>query len=56
LIPPPQTLSPAIHKTENRYEVGNFSDEEQAKQRKIKSILNKLTPQNFDRLLYRSKK
>jgi len=55
LIPPPQTPSPAIHKTENRYEVGNFSDEEQAKQRKIKSILNKLTPQNFDRLFVQVK-
>lgn len=52
LIPPP---SPAIHKTENRYEVGKVSDEEQSKQRKIKSILNKLTPQNFDRLFVQVK-
>lgn len=55
LIPPPQTHSPAIHKTENRYEVGKVSDEEQSKQRKIKSILNKLTPQNFDRLFVQVK-
>lgn len=55
LIPPPQTPSLAIHKTENRYEVGIISDEEQSKQRKIKSILNKLTPQNFDRLFVQVK-
>lgn len=49
LIPSPRTL-PAIHKSENRYEVGKVSDEEQTKQRLIKGILNKLTPQNFDKL------
>lgn len=36
LIPPPQTHSPAIHKTENRYEVGKVSDEEKSKQKKDK--------------------
>ena len=50
LIPSPRTPLPAIHKAENRYEVGKVSDEEQAKQRMIKGILNKLTPQNFDKL------
>lgn len=48
LIPPP-----IIHKTDNRYEVGKVSDEEESKQRKIKSILNKLTPQNFETLFLR---
>ncbi|KAL2612493.1 hypothetical protein R1flu_024185 [Riccia fluitans] len=50
LIPSPRTPLPAIHKTENRYQVGRVSDEEHQKQRQIKSILNKLTPQNFDKL------
>jgi translation initiation factor 4G len=39
-----------MHKAEKKYVVGNVSDEEQAKQRQLKSILNKLTPQNFDKL------
>ncbi|KAJ7520114.1 hypothetical protein O6H91_20G066900 [Diphasiastrum complanatum] len=50
LIPSPQTPLPTIHKAENKYEIGKVSDEEQLKQRQIKAILNKLTPQNFDRL------
>lgn len=50
LIPPPQPSLPTIHKSENRYEVGKVSDEDQLKQRQIKSILNRLTPQNFDKL------
>jgi translation initiation factor 4G len=50
LIPSPRTSLPAMHKADKRYEVGVVSDEEQGKQRQIKSILNKLTPQNFDRL------
>lgn len=50
LIPSPRTPLPAIHKAENRYEVGKVSDEESAKQRLIKGILNKLTPQNFEKL------
>ncbi|KAJ7565739.1 hypothetical protein O6H91_02G072900 [Diphasiastrum complanatum] len=41
---------PAIHKAEKRYEVFKISDEEHLKQRLIKAILNKLTPQNFDKL------
>jgi translation initiation factor 4G len=39
-----------MHKAEKKYVVGKVSDEEQAKQRQLKSILNKLTPQNFDKL------
>ncbi|KAH9293158.1 hypothetical protein KI387_041638, partial [Taxus chinensis] len=50
LIPPP-----VIHKTDNRYEVGKVSDEEDLKQRQIKPILNKLTPQNFDKLFLKVK-
>ncbi|KAL3683609.1 hypothetical protein R1sor_001631 [Riccia sorocarpa] len=50
LIPSPRTQMPAIHKTGNPYQVGRISDEEEQKQRLIKSILNKLTPQNFDKL------
>ena len=50
LIPPPQPSLPTIHISENRYEVGKVSDEDQLKQRQIKFILNKLTPQNFEKL------
>ena len=31
LIPPPQPSLPTIHKSENRYEVGKVSDEDQLK-------------------------
>ncbi|XP_004492237.1 eukaryotic translation initiation factor 4G-like [Cicer arietinum] len=47
LIPSPL---PTIHKAEKKYEVGKVTDEEQAKQRQLKAILNKLTPQNFEKL------
>ncbi|XP_028777983.1 eukaryotic translation initiation factor 4G isoform X1 [Neltuma alba] len=50
LIPSPQTPLQVMHKAERKYEVGKVTDEEQAKQRQLKAILNKLTPQNFDRL------
>ncbi|KAL8119357.1 eukaryotic translation initiation factor 4G-like isoform X2 [Apium graveolens] len=50
LIPSPRTPSQVMHKAERKYEVGKITDEEQAKQRQLKSILNKLTPQNFERL------
>ncbi|KAF8380622.1 hypothetical protein HHK36_028111 [Tetracentron sinense] len=50
LIPSPQTPSQMMHKAEKKYEVGKVSDKEQAKQRQLKAILNKLTPQNFDKL------
>ncbi|KAL8227944.1 hypothetical protein R6Q57_015528 [Mikania cordata] len=48
LMPSPHT--PLMHKAERKYEVGKITDEEQAKQRQLKSILNKLTPQNFEKL------
>ncbi|XP_076888764.1 eukaryotic translation initiation factor 4G-like [Bidens hawaiensis] len=48
LMPSPHT--PMMHKAEKKYEIGKVTDEEQAKQRKLKSILNKLTPQNFEKL------
>ncbi|XP_068653716.1 eukaryotic translation initiation factor 4G-like isoform X2 [Aristolochia californica] len=50
LIPSPQTPLQVMHKAEKKYEVGKVSDEEEAKQRQLKGILNKLTPQNFDKL------
>ena len=50
LIPPPQPSLPTIHIAKNIYEVGKVSYEDQLKQRQIKSILNKLTPQNFEKL------
>ncbi|XP_017218527.1 eukaryotic translation initiation factor 4G [Daucus carota subsp. sativus] len=50
LIPSPRTPSQMMHKAERKYEVGKVTDEEQAKQRQLKGILNKLTPQNFERL------
>ncbi|PWA13633.1 initiation factor eIF-4 gamma, MA3, Armadillo-type fold protein [Artemisia annua] len=48
LMPSPHT--PVMHKAERKYEVGKITDEEQAKQRQLKGILNKLTPQNFEKL------
>lgn len=48
LIPPPPAQ--VMHKAEKKYVVGKVSDEEESKQRQLKAILNKLTPQNFDRL------
>ncbi|KAF9623388.1 hypothetical protein IFM89_001308, partial [Coptis chinensis] len=50
LIPSPQPPSQMMHKAEKKYKIGEVSDKEQAKQRQLKAILNKLTPQNFDRL------
>lgn len=50
LIPSPHTPMPVMHKAERKYEVGKVTDEEQAKQRQLKGILNKLTPQNFEKL------
>jgi translation initiation factor 4G len=52
LIPSPSSQSPlqTMHKAEKKYEVGKVTDEEQAKQRQLKGILNKLTPQNFEKL------
>uniref|UniRef100_A0A803M4K4 Eukaryotic translation initiation factor 4G n=1 Tax=Chenopodium quinoa TaxID=63459 RepID=A0A803M4K4_CHEQI len=45
-----QYPSQVMHRADNKYEVGKVSDEEQAKQRRLKAILNKLTPQNFEKL------
>ncbi|KAG8664037.1 hypothetical protein MANES_01G273000v8 [Manihot esculenta] len=50
LIPSPQTPLQMMHKAEKKYEVGKVADEEEAKQRQLKAILNKLTPQNFEKL------
>ncbi|TKY66257.1 Eukaryotic translation initiation factor 4G [Spatholobus suberectus] len=52
LIPSPSLQTPLqmMHKAEKKYEVGKVTDEEQAKQRQLKAILNKLTPQNFEKL------
>ncbi|CAL5340379.1 unnamed protein product [Camellia sinensis] len=50
LIPSPHTPVPVMHKAEKKYEVGKITDEEEAKQRQLKAILNKLTPQNFEKL------
>ncbi|XP_065859081.1 eukaryotic translation initiation factor 4G isoform X2 [Euphorbia lathyris] len=50
LIPSPQTPMQIMHKAERKYEVGKITDEEQSKQRQLKAILNKLTPQNFEKL------
>ncbi|URD81458.1 DUF581 domain containing protein [Musa troglodytarum] len=45
--PSPQAHWQVIHKAENKYEVGKIADEEEAKQRRVRAILNKLTPKNF---------
>lgn len=50
LMPSPQTPLQVMHRAERKYEIGKVSDEEQAKQRQLKAILNKLTPQNFEKL------
>ncbi|KAK2650876.1 hypothetical protein Ddye_018365 [Dipteronia dyeriana] len=50
LIPSPHTPLQIMHKAERKYEIGKVTDEEQAKQRQLKAILNKLTPQNFEKL------
>uniref|UniRef100_A0ACD5USZ4 Uncharacterized protein n=1 Tax=Avena sativa TaxID=4498 RepID=A0ACD5USZ4_AVESA len=45
-----QVPMPLMHKAEKKYEIGKVSDEEEVKQRQLKAILNKLTPQNFEKL------
>ncbi|XP_020170804.1 eukaryotic translation initiation factor 4G [Aegilops tauschii subsp. strangulata] len=47
---PSQVSMPVMHKAEKKYEIGKVSDEEEVKQRQLKAILNKLTPQNFEKL------
>lgn len=54
LMPPPP-MQTTIHRSANRYEIGRVSDEEEQKQRRLKAILNKLTPQNFERLFIQVK-
>ncbi|RWW65288.1 hypothetical protein BHE74_00027413 [Ensete ventricosum] len=48
--PSPQPPWQVMHKAENKYEVGKIADKEEAKQRRVRAILNKLTPKNFTRL------
>ncbi|XP_010934513.1 eukaryotic translation initiation factor 4G isoform X2 [Elaeis guineensis] len=55
LIPSPQTPAQVMHKAQNRYLVGKVNDDEEAKQRQLKGILNKLTPQNFEKLFQQVK-
>ncbi|VFQ94578.1 unnamed protein product [Cuscuta campestris] len=55
LMHSPHTPSQVMHKAEKKYEVGKVTDEEQAKQRRLKAILNKLTPQNFEKLFQQVK-
>ncbi|KAJ6853484.1 eukaryotic translation initiation factor 4G [Iris pallida] len=55
LIPSPHAPSQMMHKAANKYEIGKVSDKEEAKQRQLKAILNKLTPQNFDKLFLQVK-
>ncbi|KAF8053822.1 hypothetical protein N665_1372s0010 [Sinapis alba] len=50
LFPSPHTPMQVMHKAERKYQIGTVTDEEQAKQRQLKGILNKLTPQNFEKL------
>ncbi|MCD7460895.1 hypothetical protein HAX54_044697 [Datura stramonium] len=39
-----------MHKADKKYEIRKVTDEEEAKRRHLKAILNKLTPQNFEKL------
>lgn len=39
-----------MHKADKKYEIRKVTDAEEAKRRHLKSILNKLTPQNFEKL------
>lgn len=42
---------PKLHKTDKKYVIGTIDDEEEKRQRSFKAILNKLTPDNFEKLL-----
>ncbi|CAO2820869.1 unnamed protein product [Amaranthus hypochondriacus] len=46
----PQGPSQVMHRADNKYKIGKIYVEEEAKQRKLKGILDKLTPQNFEKL------
>ncbi|XP_028552339.1 eukaryotic translation initiation factor 4G isoform X2 [Dendrobium catenatum] len=50
LFPSAQGPLQTMHKSSNRYEVRKSSDQEEHTQRQLKAILNKLTPQNFEKL------
>ncbi|TYI13123.1 hypothetical protein ES332_A08G036600v1 [Gossypium tomentosum] len=50
LISSPQTPLQMMHRAARKYEMGKVTDEETLKQRQLKAILNKLTPQNFEKL------
>ncbi|XP_055819430.1 eukaryotic translation initiation factor 4G-like isoform X2 [Solanum dulcamara] len=39
-----------MHKADKKYEIRKVTDAEEAKRRHLKAILNKLTPQNFEKL------
>ncbi|CAN4127734.1 unnamed protein product [Withania somnifera] len=39
-----------MHKAEKKYEIRKVTDAEEAKRRHLKAVLNKLTPQNFEKL------
>ncbi|KAK4728398.1 hypothetical protein R3W88_021386 [Solanum pinnatisectum] len=39
-----------MHKADKKYEIHKVTDAEEAKRRHLKAILNKLTPQNFEKL------
>nr|GME00004.1 eukaryotic translation initiation factor 4G-like isoform X1 [Ipomoea batatas] len=50
----PSPQSP-LHRAQKKYEVRKANDVEEGKQRQLKAILNKLTPQNFERLFQQVK-
>ncbi|KAM1027602.1 hypothetical protein ACFX2G_041228 [Malus domestica] len=50
LMPSPHTPLQVMHQSDRKNGVGKVRDEEQAKQRQLRAILNKLTPQNFEKL------
>ncbi|TYI67713.1 hypothetical protein E1A91_D08G037700v1 [Gossypium mustelinum] len=50
LISSPQTPLQTMHRAARKYEMGKVTDEETLKHRQLKAILNKLTPQNFEKL------
>ncbi|CAA2956164.1 eukaryotic translation initiation factor 4G-like [Olea europaea subsp. europaea] len=49
-MPSSQTPLQVMHKAEKKYEIDKISDEEEIKQRQLKTILNKLNSQNFEKL------
>nr|XP_043626841.1 eukaryotic translation initiation factor 4G-like [Erigeron canadensis] len=52
----PSLPTPVMHHAERKhYDVGTITNEEQDKRRQFRGILYKLTPQNFEKLLYQVK-